>query len=387
MLAATLVNGAENALHAGGVAGDATAFPGEILEGLAAECGKLFVAKGEAAEGLGRLLGHGVSSAGAEDDAFKQGIAGEAVGAVDAGAGGFAGGIEAGDGSASLKISADAAHEVMRGGMDGSGLPGQIDAEAQAGFVDAGEALADPGGGFVSEVEQHVGGGGRLHFGDDGAADDIAGGELLHVVIAVHETFAVDVAQQGAFAAKGLAEKETRAAGDEESGGMKLNELDVGHFGADAVGHADAIPGGDAGVGGIAIELTGAAGGEQDGAGMDVDALLSLLVIGHRAGHGAVGEKEVGDGGKADEAKPGQGGSLAPEGAGDFMTGGIAAGVQDAADAVRALAGAQVLAVFLVEIRAPVNELFDAARAFLHEGRDGGLKAEAIARHERVQLV
>src|SRR4029450_12154793 len=39
--------------------------------------------------------GEGAADAGGEDDALEEGVGGEAVGAVDAGAGGFADGVEA----------------------------------------------------------------------------------------------------------------------------------------------------------------------------------------------------------------------------------------------------------------------------------------------------
>ena len=62
---------------------------------------------------------HGLRGARAEDEAFEQRVRGQAVGAVDAGAGGFAGGVEPGEGGAAVEIGADAAHEVVRRGADG----------------------------------------------------------------------------------------------------------------------------------------------------------------------------------------------------------------------------------------------------------------------------
>ncbi len=62
---------------------------------------------------------HGLRGARAEDEPFEQGIGGQAVGAVHAGAGGFAGSVEAAEAGAPAQIGADAAHEVMRRGANG----------------------------------------------------------------------------------------------------------------------------------------------------------------------------------------------------------------------------------------------------------------------------
>src|SRR5271170_6055466 len=87
------------------------------------------------------VLHHGSAAARAEDEAFEQGVAGEAIGAVDAGEGGFAGGVEAGDGGASPKIGFYAAHHEMRGGADGSEVTGEIEAVGESGGEDARETL------------------------------------------------------------------------------------------------------------------------------------------------------------------------------------------------------------------------------------------------------
>src|SRR5829696_4540546 len=60
-------------------------------------------------------VGEGAADAGGEDDALEEGVGGEAVGAVDAGAGGFADGEQAGEAGAAVEVGEDAAHQVVGG--------------------------------------------------------------------------------------------------------------------------------------------------------------------------------------------------------------------------------------------------------------------------------
>ena len=57
---------------------------------------------------------HGVRRARTEHEPFEQRIAGQTIGAVDAGAGGFAGGKQARDRRAPIEIGLDATHHVVR---------------------------------------------------------------------------------------------------------------------------------------------------------------------------------------------------------------------------------------------------------------------------------
>ena len=60
---------------------------------------------------------------------------------MDAGAGGFAGGVEAGDGGAAVEVGADAAHPIVGCGVDRNGVTGPVEV-AGAGFgVDGGETF------------------------------------------------------------------------------------------------------------------------------------------------------------------------------------------------------------------------------------------------------
>ena len=326
-------------------------------------------------------MNHGGGGAGAEDDTFQQGIAGKTVGAVDAGAGNFAGGEEAGDGGESVEIGMDATHGVVGGGVNGGGLLGEVEAEVKAGLEDAGEVVLHDAGGEVGHVEEHVGGAGAIDFGDDSAADDVAAVEF------VGEAFALGVAEDGAVAAKGLGEEKAGGALEVEGGGVELNELDVADDGAGAPGHGDAVAGGDIGVGGFFEDATEAAGGEEGGAGKDGVALFVAGVEGDGAADLAVGHEEIGDGGKAKEANVGQRGGFAVEGAGDLFAGGVAVGVEDTVAGVCAFAAEDEFTALTVEFGAPFEELFDDAGAFIDEGTDGVRIAEAVAGLEGVLFV
>jgi len=128
----------------------------------------------------------------------------QAVGAVDAGAGALAAGVEAGDVGLSPDVGADAAHGVVGGGGDRDGLTGDVQAVIQAGAVYLGEVSGDAGVVQVGDVQEDVVGGGLVHAVEDGAGDDVAGGELGPVVVFGHEAGAVAVQEDAALAADGL---------------------------------------------------------------------------------------------------------------------------------------------------------------------------------------
>jgi len=58
---------------------------------------------------------------------------------MHAGGGRFARGIEAGQGSESVEIGANAAHRIMRGGTNRNQIAADVDSISQASGIDAGE--------------------------------------------------------------------------------------------------------------------------------------------------------------------------------------------------------------------------------------------------------
>ena len=200
---------------------------------------------------------------------LDEGVGGQAVGAVQAGVGDLADGVEIVDGGLAEQVGDDAADHVVGGGVDGDGLFGGVDVEGDAHVVDAGEAVFEGLFGHVAGVEEDVGVLGFGHLAEHGAGDDIAWGEFGHGVIVGHEAVAVAVDELGAFAADGFGDEGARGAGDVDGGGMELDHFHVAQDGAGAEGHGLAVGGGDGGVGGFAVEHAGAAGGEDSFAGQD----------------------------------------------------------------------------------------------------------------------
>ena len=123
-----------------------------------------------------QFLAHGLARAGAEDQTFQQGIAGQAIGAMNAGAGGFSRGVEPGNVGASFEIGAHAAHGVVRGRTNGNQVRRDVDVVLQAGGVNARETFLDVARVEMSEVEidDRVLGSADFQFVHDGAGHDVA---------------------------------------------------------------------------------------------------------------------------------------------------------------------------------------------------------------------
>ncbi len=151
-----------------------------------------------------------------------------------------------------------------------------------------------------------------------------------------------------------------------QRGGVELDELDVGHGRSGPQGHGHAVAGGLQRVGRDRVQLSGAAGGDQDVAGADLDAPAVLLERHHPDAAAALDEQIEGEG-----AFEQHGGGLADsldQRPLDLDAGGGTAGVEDAGVAVSALASEQVLApLVLVEHGAHRDELVDACGALVDQ--------------------
>ena len=104
---------------------------------------------------------------------------------------------------------------------------------------------------------------GAMHLADDGASDDVARSKFQRFGVPLHETLEMDVPENAAFAAERFGEQKTRCAFDGEGGGMELHKLHIRQHGAGFVSDSHAVTGGNIGIGGFAIDLTKAAGGEE----------------------------------------------------------------------------------------------------------------------------
>src|SRR5690349_10277919 len=275
-----------------------------------------------------RVFDHGLTATRAEDQTLEKGIAGEAICAMDVGVGGFSRGVKAGERSTAPEIGFNATHHVMRSWADGCDIAREIYAIAHAGGVNARETLLDEVFGFGGHVEIDVFAVGAVHLAHDGAGDDVARGEFLRFVVALHKTLEVDVAEDGAFAAESFGEKEAWRAFYRERGGMKLHEFHVGKCRAGVVRDGHAVSGGNIGIGGLAVNLPEAARGQQHGFGAEFVKRAIEFVDEAQTDDGAGFDDELGGEGVCAQMQVRDGMGAGEQSAADFAPGGVAVSVQ-----------------------------------------------------------
>jgi hypothetical protein len=123
----------------------------------------------------------------------------------------------------------------VAGGGDRDGFAGPVEVAGAGGGVDGGEAAGEEAGGEGCGVEEDGLALLESHLAGNAAGDDIARGELGGGVEVLHEAVAVDVEEDGAFAADGFGDEErggVGGCGGGEGGGMELVELGVGELGS-----------------------------------------------------------------------------------------------------------------------------------------------------------
>ena len=98
---------------------------------------------------------------------------------------------------------------------------------------------------------------------DDRPADDVARGELAHLVVVGHEPVAVAVDEVRPFAADGFGDQRTARPGDVQRRRVELHHLHVLQRRAGAVRHRVPVGGRDLRVGRFAVELPRPAAGED----------------------------------------------------------------------------------------------------------------------------
>ena len=302
-------------------------------------------------------------------------------------AGHLAGRIEARDAASALQIRGDTAHCVVRRRVHGRGRRGDVDAIAQTGFIDPGEAVPNEGRIARGEIQPDVRRAGAVHFRDDGARDHVPGRQILQFVITAHEGLAFAVAQNGAFATQRLRQEEARGVIQMQSRGMKLDEFDIADPRAGTPRHGDAISGGDVGIGGFFEHAAQTAGGQQDRAGPHVAEAILLFLENHGAGRAIAREQQIGNRGIAFELHVRQRGSFFEQCARDFATRGIPVRMQDPVAAVGALAGKGEAETVAIELGAPVDQILNIRRALFDQRVHRRLIAEAVTGIERVLFV
>src|SRR5579884_3060884 len=159
--------------------------------------------------------------------ALKQGIAGQAVSAVDAGCGNFTCGVESFDRSSAVEIRRNSSHGVVRGWTDRQKIRRNVQAVLQAGGIDSREAALHVIRLQSGEVEINEFRAGLFHFHDNGARDNVARGKLASLMVARHKALQIDVPQDGALTAQRLRKKKTRRALGIERRRMELDEFQV----------------------------------------------------------------------------------------------------------------------------------------------------------------
>ena len=318
-----------------------------------------------------------------EYDGLHEGVAGEAICPVDAGAGRLAAGEEARERCAAADIGAHPSHEVVGGRCDGDGLCTHIDADTAAEGMDPGETGGEVDRFQARAVEELAVGVFSAHFGDDGACDDIAGSELAERVVAGHEGLARVVTEDGPFAADGLGDEESRCALEAEGGWVELVELDVGDFGAGIEGQGDAVSGGHLGIRGMREQLAGAAGAEHHSGGFVVLRGAGLEGDGLDAGHAAALDCQGSDEGVIEDRdlRVADGGA---QGGLDGGAGAVAAGVEDARVAVSGFPPECDFAAEGVEGDTVVDEVPDPGRRFFAEHPGGFFVDQAVTGRDGV---
>ena len=111
------------------------------------------------------------------DQRFEERVAGQAIGAVQSGAGDLAHGVEAGDVGLSIDVCAHATALIMRRGHHWDRLFGNVDAVLEAGSIDIRKALNQEWRRFVRDIEQDVISAAAFHFVINGARHHIARGQ------------------------------------------------------------------------------------------------------------------------------------------------------------------------------------------------------------------
>eukprot|EP01022_Parablepharisma_sp_SALTPOND_P004214 TRINITY_DN118_c5_g1_i1.p1 TRINITY_DN118_c5_g1~~TRINITY_DN118_c5_g1_i1.p1 ORF type:complete len:1641 (+),score=478.48 TRINITY_DN118_c5_g1_i1:3715-8637(+) len=335
----------------------------------------------------------------AQYQAFQQRIAGQAVGAMQAGIGGLSHRIQAREVGAAGHVGDHATTGVMRRRHHRDGLAGDVDTELQAARLDGREVLGDEGRTLVADIQVHMIQAALLHLEVDGARHDVARRQLGPIVMLGHEALAGGAArrgrqlEQGAFAAQGFADQEGLGIGVVQAGRMELDEFHVCHAAAGTPGHGDTVAGGRIGVGGVQVDLAGAAGGQhgtrrRNGQHAAAAGVLHMDPLAARLGLGVLlaGMDQVDGAVMFQQGDIGVGAHALFQRDLHRMAGGIG-GVDDAALAVAALAGeviAQLGSVVTGEGHALGNEPFDGLAPVLDDVAGRCFIAQAGAGHQGV---
>ena len=334
------------------------------------------------------VLGRFEEGAVGEDEGLEQRIAGQAVGAVQAGAGHLADGEESAQGGLALVVGFHASALVVGGGDDRNRLRSDVDPERRAGLVDFRETFLEEFAGLARDVEKDALGAGAFHFGVDGAGHDVARREIFECMVARHEGRALFVDQDASFAAHGFADEERFGFGMEKAGGVELDEFHVADGRTRAPGHGHAVAGGDVGIRCVEVNFATAASGQHDAVAAQGEDAAGFFVEHVDADHAVLGGvAEFARGDEVDGHVVFQHGDRrmfldgGHEGFFDFEPGEVV-GVENAALGVSAFAteiefGAAVGFFAQVEGHAEFDQFANPLGAFAHDEVDDVLVAQS----------
>ena len=125
---------------------------------------------------------------------------------MQAGAGGFANGVQVGNVGAPAQVGQHAAAGVVGSGDDGDGLLGDVDAQLGAPRQDVGKVLLQKLRALVRDVQVHAIEAVLFHLKVNGAGHDVARGQLFACVVLGHEARAVGQLELSALAPHGFAD-------------------------------------------------------------------------------------------------------------------------------------------------------------------------------------
>ena len=283
----------------------------------------------------------------------------------------------------------------MGGWHDRNRFAGYIQAGAEAGLVNRGEAGLDEIGRFVGDVQINALRAAAFHFGVDGPGHDIAWGEFLLRIVPLHEAAPAFVDEDGTFSSHGFRDEKGLDGGVVETCWMELDELHVRDHRTGAPGHSDAIPRGDVGIRCVEIDFPATACGQHSdiaAKGLDlacglVEHIDSHATILHRVTEFA-GGYEIHRHMVFHDFDARMRGDLGYECALDFVPRGVPE-MENAALGVAALASEiqfmVAVAIFpLVKVDAEFHEFSNALGAFGDDLAHGVLVAEARPRIESV---
>lgn len=212
-----------------------------------------------------------------EHKSFEQGIAGEAIGAMDTRARHFPRRVERRQRGPGRDVCLHTTHDVVRRRAHRNGIARQIQSCLVAGGGNGRKPLMHPFGIQVLHRQEH-GTAGPRDLADDRTCHQIPRREFTGAFITRHEAVAIGVDEPRTFAAKRLGQQKPRRALACKCGGVKLNELEIRDTCPTLPGEHDAVTGRDRWIGRVAVDLTGAASRQKYCPGDDF-ALASAVVV------------------------------------------------------------------------------------------------------------